>query len=592
MLCRFISVAVMCWIVLVLLPTHPGFAQGGGQAAWVPGRPGDWLLHNLDLHNRRFSPLDQVNRTNADKLTVKWTVELPKNISLGSATPIVRNGVMYFNAGGQVFAVDAERGRSIWTKDIEAGRPAGGRGPAYGDGRIYFTDRSHVYAADAETGAPLESFGTKGVIHAARIALALKDAGQDGTDLDPAAVGYMLASSPTYAGGTLYVGVAQADSLISGGLVVAIDGASGRVKWSFRAIPQGPSDDGWDIAKDTWSGPDRRGGGVWTQPAVDTELGMVYVNVSNPSPNYDGSSRRGINLFTNSVVALNSSTGKLMWHFQAIHHDIWDWDLVTGPTLFDVSVNGKPVKALASLAKTCYVFALNRETGQPIFPIVETPVPTTTNMPGEEPWPTQPIPYTARHVPQTPFCATYPNVDDPEFAKRRRPMFHPYQVNDFVIVSPGLQGGPNRGSSSFSPRTGLLYVTGKNDAWSIMAKPVGNTLKPGPNSPGHFQNIGEEGQTGMKPTQNIAAYNPATGELAWVAELPNTTNGGNVVTAGDVLFQAIGRDFYALDATSGKQLTKIPLKVVTSSSPLVYSAGGKQFVAIASGSTVVALGLP
>jgi outer membrane protein assembly factor BamB len=166
-------------------------------------------------------------------------------------------------------------------------------------------------------------------------------------------------------------------------------------------------------------------------------------------------------------------------------------------------------------------------------------------------------------------------------------------VNEFVIVSPGLQGGPNRGSSSFSPRTGLLYVTGKNDAWSIKAKPVGNTLKPGgKDSRGHFDNIGEEAKTGMTPTQNIAAYDPATGELAWVVELPSMTNSGNVVTAGDVLFQAIGRDFYALDALSGKQLTKISLKVVTSSSPLVYSARGKEYVAITSGNSVVALSLP
>jgi alcohol dehydrogenase (cytochrome c) len=138
----------------------------------------------------------------------------------------------------------------------------------------------------------------------------------------------------------------------------------------------------------------------------------------------------------------------------------------------------------------------------------------------------------------------------------------------------------------------LLYVTGKNDAWSIKAKPVGDTLKAGPGVQGHFLNIKEEGKTGVTPTQNIAAYNPATGELAWVVELPNVTNGGNLVSAGDVVFQAIGRDFYALDATSGKQLAKVPLKIVTSATPLAYLADLRQFVAIASGSSVVALGLP
>jgi hypothetical protein len=274
-----------------------------------------------------------------------------------------------------------------------------------------------------------------------------------------------------------------------------------------------------------------------------------------------------MNLFTNSIVALNMATGKLVWHYQAIHHDIWDWDLMTGPTLFDTTVNGTPVKALASLAKTCYVYALDRVTGHPIFPVVETPVPVTTDMPGEEVWPTQPIPYTARHVPQTPFCATYPNVKDLELIGRRRPSFHPFQVNEFIIVSPGLQGGPNRGSSSFSPRTGLLYVTGKNDAWSIKAKPVGNTLKPGPGSPGHFASIKEEGKTGVTATQNIAAHNPATGELAWVVELPNDQRR----KPGDVeTFQAIGRDFYALMRRRGGSWRRSP-EGRDSSTPLAIS---------------------
>jgi len=596
----WVSAAVVSSSAVVALGIGVLSAQVRGSVSAVSRGAGDWPLHNLDLHNRRFSSLDQINRTNADKLSVKWSFELPRSISLGTATPVVVNGVMYFNAGAKMFAIDAGIGRSIWTKEIDADVSPGGRGPVYGDGRIYFTGRSHVYAVDAETGAPVESFGSRGVLHVTRSALAFKDPARYSPEFDPAPVGYMLASAPTYVDGTLYIGVAQADSLITGGLVVAIDGASGRVKWVFRAIPQGPEDDGWEIAKDTWSGPDRLGGGVWTTPAVDPELGMVYANVSNPTPNYDGSSRRGINLFTNSIIALNSATGRLMWHFQVIHHDIWDRDLVTGPTLFDVTINGKPVKALASLAKTCYVYALDRQTGQPIFPVVETPVPTTTDMPGEEVWPTQPIPYTARHVPQTPFCATYPNVSDPELAKRRRSSFHPWQVNQFLILSPGLQGGPNRGPSSFSPRTGLLYVSGKNDAWSIKAKSVGNSIRPRPGAPGHTENIGEEGETGVTPTQNIAAYNPSTGELAWVVELPNITNGGNVVTAGDVLFQAINRDLYAIDAISGKQLAKVTLKSMTSSTelvsssdgPLVYFAGGRQYVAILSGSTVVALGLP
>ena len=573
-------------------PLVPGAAQrqapGVGSSAG-----GDWPLHNLDLHNSRFSALDQISTSNAGTLVTRWAADLPKGTSVGSATPVVLDGVMYLNAGSKLFALDAATGKQRWARDLEPASPQGGRGPAYGDGTLYVTSVALIYAVDVHSHAPVASFGRNGVVNVAKAALEFKDPGRYAADFDPASIGYMISSAPTYANGMLFIGLAQADSLIPGGLVVALDGRSGRITWVFRAIPQAATDDGWDIAKDTWRGGDRLGGGLWTQPAVDPDLGIVYVNVSNPSPNFDGSSRKGANLFTNSIVALNLVTGKLLWHFQTLHHDIWDWDLVTGPTLFDVPVNGKRVKALASLAKTCYVFAVDRESGRPMFAVVETPVPMKTDVPGEEVWPTQPIPYTARDVPQMPFCATYPpHVSDPELAARRRPIFHPFQVNEFLIVAPGVRGGPNRGSSSFSPRTGLLYVTGMNDANSVKVKPVGGSLKPGPGSPGQYGTIAEQGKSGVTQSQNVAAFNPATGDLAWVTELPGITHGGNLVTAGEVVFQAIGREFYALDAKSGARLTHVSLGAAMTSSPLTYVAGGRQYVALASGSTVVAVGLP
>lgn len=588
---RFLPAVVVALGLAVGDPLVPAAAQR--QAAGVGSSAGDWPLHNLDVHNGRFSSLDQITASNAGTLVTRWSADLPKGTSVGSATPVVLDGVMYLNAGSRLLALDAATGTQRWTLDLEPASPQGGRGPAYGDGRLYLTGAGLLYAVDVRSHAPVESFGRNGVVDVAKAALEFKDPGRYAADFDAGSIGYLIASAPAYADGTLFVGLGQADSLIPGGLVVALDGRSGRIKWVFRAVPQAATDDGWDIAKDTWRGGDRRGGGVWTQPAVDLDLGIVYVNVSNPSPNFDGSSRKGANLFTNSIVALNMATGKLLWHFQTLHHDIWDWDLVTGPTLFDVLVNGKRVKALASLAKTCYVFALERESGRPMFAVVETPVPTKTDVPGEEVWPTQPIPYTARNVPQMPFCATYPpHVSDPELAARRRPMFHPFQVNEFVIVAPGVRGGPNRGSPSFSPRTGLLYVTGMNDANSIKVKPVGNSLKPGRGSPGQYGTIAEQGRSGVMQSQNVAAFNPATGDLAWVTELPGITHGGNLVTAGDVVFQATGLEFYALDAKSGAVLTRVPLGAAMASSPLTYMAGGRQYVAIASGSTVVAIGVP
>jgi glucose dehydrogenase len=554
---------------------------------------GDWPLHNLDAESSRFSPLDQINATNAGKLAVKWQLDLPRTSSVGTATPIVVGGIMYVNSGQTLFAIDGSTGMTMWTKTAAQEFPGGGRGPAYGDGRVYAAGRSMIAAFQAETGRPVEAFGTNGVLNPARVALDFKDPGKYPADLNPETLGYFMASAPTYANGTLFVGLASSEGLVPGGLVVALDGASGRVKWVFRTIPQGPKDDGWDVVKDTWSGPDRLGGGVWSPPAVDAALGMVYVNVSNPSPNYDGSKRKGANLFTNSIVALDMNTGKLKWHVQALHHDIWDWDLVTGPTLFDVTVRGKAMKGLASLAKTCYVYSVNRETGKPIFPIVETAVPTRSDVPGEEVYPTQPIPYTARFVPQSPFCATFPpNIEDPKLVEKSRVIFTPPSSKEALLIAPGAVGGPNRGSSAFSPRTGWLYVTGKNNAMILQAKPLTAPLQPGLNNPGHFQNIVEWKMSTDNATQNIAAYDPATGDLAWVTEFPGTTNGGNLVTAGDVVFQAIGRNFYAVDARTGKKLAEVPMKISTFSTPMAYLAGGKQLVAIASGSSIVALGLP
>ena len=184
------------------------------------------------------------------------------------------------------------------------------------------------------------------------------------------------------------MGLALGDSHIPGGLLAAVDATTGAIKWVFNTIPQGPQDEGWDIAKDTWGSGARAGGGIWTQPAIDPELGMIYFNAANPSPDYDGSARKGINLFTDSAIALSLATGKLVWFNQVVHHDIWDWDLVTAPVLFDVTVAGKTVKGIGAPSKTCYLYLWDRETGKPINPVVETPVPTATDVPGEIPWPT------------------------------------------------------------------------------------------------------------------------------------------------------------------------------------------------------------
>jgi PQQ-dependent dehydrogenase (methanol/ethanol family) len=563
-------------------------APGAPQAAQAGNV--NWSLHNVDLHNSRFSPLDSINTSNVSRLASKWSIDLPGTDNISQSTPLVVDGVMYFNAGSKLYAVDAGSGKQLWTLQVDPPFPGSGRGPTYGDGRIYAYGRSVLYAVDAKTGKIVESFANKGRLLVADAAIQFKQLKHDAT-------GYQLLAPPTYHDKTLYAALALSENHIPGGLVVAFDAATGAVKWAFKTIPQGPEDDGWEIAKETWKGGSRPGGGIWTQPAIDPELGMIYVNAGNPSPDYDGSARKGINLFTNSILALNMRTGKLVWHYQAIHHDIWDWDLVTGPVLFDVTIGGKPVKAVASGGKNCLMYMWNRETGKPLHAFVETAVPTASDVPGEEPWPTQPVPYTAKGIPMQPFCATFPIVSDPEMAKRARQMYFPYSTKEFYIVS---HGGSSFGSPAYSPRTGLLYVTGKNAAIAFTVKPVGDTLRQSPRGVGHGDNIAvgplRDAKVGVPNSETVTAYNPATGDLVWQEEHPSRTSigsAGNLVTAGDVLFQGGDTgDFYAVDARSGKVLFKHTLPQGIRASPLTYQVNGQQYVAIVATNAVVAFGLP
>ena len=196
-------------------------------------------------------------------------------------------------------------------------------------------------------------------------------------------------------------------------------------------------------------------------------------------------------------------------------------------------------------------------------------------------------------MPQPPFCATLPRVDDPELAPRVRQSFHPYQVSEFVITAPGNTGGANYGSPSFSPRTGLLYATGKNDAWSIKVKPVGDTLEPGPGFVGHFGNIEETGDTGVTATSTLAAYNPASGGQVWYADGLGSTSGGNLVTAGNVVFQGDGAGaFYGFDAQTGERLFTYSDESGIHASPLSYQVNGTQYVAIAATNKILVFGLP
>lgn len=550
------------------------------------GANADWALHSLDLRNGRYATLDEINSSNAARLTLKWSYDGGAADNIGRNTPLVIDGVMYVDAGSKLFAIDAATGQRRWSVQIDPPFPASGRGPSYGDGKIYAYGRSILYAVDAKTGRVVESFGSKGRLEVARAALQFKYPDKDPT-------GYEMTTSPAYFNGTLYVPLAQSEHHIPGGLLVAVDGNTGSIKWVFNTVPQGASDDGWSIAGDTWRGGVRSGGGIWSPPAIDPELGLLYVNAGNPSPDYDGSARKGMNLFTNAIIALNLQTGKLVWYSQTIHHEIWDFDLITGPILFDVGT----IKGVASASKNCLLYVWHRDTGQAINPMVETPVPTRTDVPGEEIWPTQPFPYTSKGVPMQPFCATYPIVADPELAKRVRPLYTPYSITEMFIVS---HGGSSFGAMSFSPKTGLLYVTGKSGAVALSVKPVGNTLRQNTESLGHFAAIAQGPQrskeVGTSDTETVTAYHPETGELAWQQEHATRSSigsSGNLVTAGDLVFQGSDTgDLFAYDARTGEQRFKYTAPRSIRASPITYRVNGRQYVATVATNTILAFALP
>ncbi len=557
------------------------------------GGQSNWGLHNLDLRGSRYADIAEIDTSNVGRLELAWSFEAGAANSITQVTPLVVDGVMYVNSGSTLFAVNAVTGQQIWTMTMRDTLEARGRGPTYGDGKLYAFGGASMYATDGKTGELVESFGTGGRLEIVGEALQFKYPDDYPPGVDAYSLGYRLTTPPVYHDGTLYAGVALSENHIPGGLVIAADATTGAIKWVFNTVPQGPRDDGWEIAKDSWGDGQKVGGGVWTPPVIDIELGLVFVNSGNPSPDYDGSARPGMNLFTNATIALELETGRLAWFYQTVHHDLWDWDHVTGPLLFDATKDGQTIKGVAAAGKNCLMYLWHRETGEPINPMVETVVPTETDVPGEQVWPTQPIPYNSRGVPMDPFCATYPIVSDPEARERARQMYTPYSTTEFYIVT---HGGGSWGPPSFSPRTGLLYVTGKDGGVAFTVNPVGDSLVTG-ESDGHSDSIAEGPiRDDMTPMFTVSAYDPVTGELVWQQTTPTISTigaSGNLATAGDLVLQGtdVG-EFYAFDARSGEELFLYTHNRPIRASPLTYQVNGKQYISVVSTNNVLTFALP
>jgi glucose dehydrogenase len=382
---------MVCVIVATLALGVWFWGSSSRLAAQAPTRTTtvNWPLHNLDLAGTRYSPLDQINRSNVKSLTPRWLFQhgVIDGVS-NQTTPVAVDGMMYVtDSRGSVYALDAADGHLRWTYDVtnllgggaKEGYVFRNRGVVYANGVVYTAGGSFLFALDAKTGTPLRGFGKGGQASVIMDVLTPRY-----PDVKTAiSVGYWFTTAPQFYNNMLYIGSTRSESHIPGGYVLGVDAETGKVKWNFNTIPQDEKDQGWAIAGPTWMGGERNGGGVWETAAIDPLLGLLYIPVGNPFG--DSTKRAGTNLFTDSVLALTLDTGTLKWYFQETHHDVWDYDSAAPPILFDMEVRGQRVRALAHASKNGYLYILNRETGQPVHPIKEMPVPTAGAQPGEQP---------------------------------------------------------------------------------------------------------------------------------------------------------------------------------------------------------------
>ncbi len=619
-----------------------GVFAARAQQASKPGNPGDWPTYNRDLAATRFSPLAQITVDNVAQLRQVWTVKLPAapggNPLLGGseATPLVVGGVMYVPGGNKVLALDAATGKTIWEYQAAAGQvsrrgvgfwPGEGSDPA----RVFVTAGSTLLALNAATGDRSSGFGRDGAVEMT--------------------VPYN--GSPTIFKNVVIVG-ANVNELPQGppGDTRAYDARTGRKLWEFHTVPR-PGEVGHETwLDDGWK--NRSGTNVWGfSMSVDEQRGLLYMPVGGPSANYYGGDRPGNNLFGNSIVAVDAETGKYRWHFQTVHHDLWDSDQPSAPGLVDIVQNGRTIPALAAIGKTGYLFILDRTNGKPVFGVEERPVPKG-DVPGEWYAPTQPFPLKPGPLARVSFDKerdmVRPEDTSPEHVEACQAMwdraggyenkgpFTPFRYHEdgapprSTIQFPGGTGGVNWGGTATDPRTGFIFMNSHDTSlvgWVEKRKPGveysfdtrGSNApydRASVDGPGPFHTFSapyktRDGRTISLPCQRppwarLIAVNANTGEVAWqtplglTEELPegkqltgNSGSAGPTATAGGLVFigATTDRRFRAFESKTGRELWAVKLGAVGNANPITYlGKDGKQYVAIVAGDTVYAFALP
>ena len=579
----------------------------------------EWPHYGNDIGGSKYSPLKQINKQTVTRLKEAWTYHTG-DISDGTTypvrsafecTPLVVDGVMYVSTPFcRVVALEAETGKELWSFDpkIDKERPYGlfaNRGVAFwrsgGERRIFIgTLDGRLFALDAATGRPIKSFANDGWI-----------------DLRAgAAVKFPTKSCGMTPPPLVYRDVVIAGSMVSDGEprgpsgdVRAYDARTGRELWRFHTVPQ-PGEFGHDTwEKDSWI--DRGGTNVWAPMSCDAKRGIVYLPVTSPSPDRYGGERKGQNLFGNSLVALDALTGKRLWHYQILHHDLWDWDLPAQPSLVTVLRNGASIPAVAQITKMGFLFVFNRVTGRSLFDIEERPVPAS-EVPGEEAWPTQPFPQKPPPVARQTMGRDEVTNVTPESRAECLKLLQDAVVGSFyqpqglkvTVLFPSTNGGPNWGGVSYDPASNWLYVNSMNVGQvgrMVRAREGSATAYVPRGVPnGRFWDS-KEYPCQEPPWGTLTAIDLNTGTFRWQTTLgvidelvakgippTGTSNlGGSIVTAGGLVFIAATNDsrFRAFDKDTGKELwvTKIPASGHATPMTFRGKKTGKQFVVIAAG---------
>ena len=611
----------------------------------------DWAHYGNDPGHSKYAPLEQINKNNVHELEVHWNwasidnqsvVERPQFVPSGfKATPITKNGVLYVSTPlGHIAAIDARTGEEKWTFSTntwEHGRPANNgfnhRGVTFWDKPtpdgfepriIMSTANAFLWSIDADTGEPDDSFGTNGKTDLTEGL---------GRDVDRSMIAHSAAVP--IVGDTVIIGSVVYDQPmfdmtpeeltdLPPGHVRGFDLHTGEQKWIFRTIPQSGEfgnetwlDDSWAVTGAT---------NVWTMISADAELGYVYLPVGNPGNDFYGGQRLGDNLFGTSLVALNASTGERVWHYQIVHHELWDYDPPAAPTMVDISIGGRQVKAVAMVTKQAFVYVFDRLTGEPIWPIEERPVPPSA-VPGEraaltQPFPTKPPAFDLQGISDATLIDFTPElrqealqiIEEFDYGG----LYTPPSLNGTVTL-PGWTGGAEWSGAAYDPETSMYYIPSVTSPIVIQLEENNPSDTQFAYQRGGVRTIsGPQGLPLTKPPYGrISALNLNTAEYDWVR--PNGEGirqqiiGLGIEDPGPVgvpivaplmvtktlLFQAITDGvplLRAMDKATGETIAEIELPGIPQGAPMTYMLDGKQFIAIACGggsdARLISLALP